>query len=192
MLNSLLLIASFFTLIYFITSILNIVPLASIYENTLLYYFFACLVSLYFLRKNKENYLLAVNIIVISTLIMLYMALFVVLNDEFRLIWFFLVVFISFVLIGKRYGMIIMLFILISIVLINQLFDLGFLTLAQFTFFNSFLMFTAFSYLFLKKIEKDALEFESLNNKLENKVIEEVQQRKDQEDMLLRQIWEKC
>lgn len=115
------------------------------------------------------------------------MALFVVLHDEFRLIWFFLVVFASFVLMGKRYGIILTLLLLISIILINQRFDLGFSELAQFTFINSFLIFTAFSYFFLEKIEKDALEFKVLNNKLESNVNDEIQHRKEQEEMLLRQ-----
>ena len=187
LLNSMLLIASVFTIIYLFSSALNIIPYAPIYVKTLLFYVFACFYSHYLLRKNKSYYLFSVNIIVLSTLILLYMALFVVLHDEFRLIWFFLVVFISFVLMGKKYGTILMLLILISIFFINQHFNLGFSSLAQFTFLNSFLMFTAFAYLFLKKIEKDEVEFKILNQKLENKVDNEIQQRKDQEEMLLRQ-----
>ena len=187
LLNSLLLIASVFTLVNFFASVFKIVPFAPIYEKTLLFYTLACLFSLFLLRKKKKYYLIAVNNIVFSSLILFYMALFVVLDDEFRLIWFFLVVFASFVLMGKKYGIILTLLLLVSIILINQRFDLGFSELALFTFINSFLIFSAFSYFFLDKIEKDALEFKLLNNKLENNVNEEIQQRKEQEEMLLRQ-----
>lgn len=187
LLNSLLLIAAFFTLINYFSSIFNIVPFAPLYEKTLLFYSFSCCLSLYLLRKKKTHYLIAVNNIVLSSLILFYMALFVVLHDEFRLIWFFLVVFASFVLMGRKYGIILTLLLLISIVLISQNIDLGFSKLAQFTFFNSFLIFTAFSYFFLGKIEKDSLEFKVLNSKLESKVYDEIQQRKEQETMLLRQ-----
>lgn len=187
LLNSLLLIASVFSLLNYLSSIFKLVPFAPIYEKTLLFYVFACLFSLYLLRKKKSYYLIAVNNIVLSSLVLFYMALFVVLHDEFRLIWFFLVVFASFVLMGKRYGIILTLLLLVSIILINQRFDLGFSALAQFTFINSFLIFSAFSYFFLEKIEKDALEFKLLNNKLENNVNDEIRQRKEQEHMLLRQ-----
>ena len=187
MLNSLLLIASVFTLINYFASVFDLVPFADIYEKTLLFYVFACLFSLYVLRKKKRYYLLAVNTIVVSSLVLFYTALFVVVADEFRLIWFFLVVFASFVLIGKKYGIILTLLILVSIVLINQSVDLGFSGLAQFTFFNAFLIFAAFSYFFLEKIEKDSLEFELLNSKLETKVNDEKHQRIEMEQMLLRQ-----
>jgi C4-dicarboxylate-specific signal transduction histidine kinase len=65
--------------------------------------------------------------------------------------------------------------------------DLGYSRLALFTFFNSFVIFTAFAYFFLDKIEKDALEFHKLNTKLKKKVSKEVQQRQTQEKMLLQQ-----
>ena len=187
LLNSLLLIAAFFTLLNYFASIFDFVPFAPLYEKTLLFYTFSCIFSIYLLRKKKGYYLITVNNIVISSLILFYMALFTVLHDEFRLIWFFLVVFASFVLMGKRYGIILTLLLLLSIIIINKFVDLGFSELAHFTFINSFLVFAAFSYFFLEKIEKDALEFKILNNKLEDKVTTEIQQRKEQEQMLLRQ-----
>jgi len=49
------------------------------------------------------------------------------------------------------------------------------------------LIFTAFSYFFLEKIEKDSVEFLTLNEKLKEKVSSEVEQRKKQEQMLLQQ-----
>ena len=66
-------------------------------------------------------------------------------------------------------------------------FDLGFSKYTQSTFFASFLIFTSFPYFFLEKIEKDALEFKLLNNKLKDKVIQETLQREQQEQMLLQQ-----
>jgi signal transduction histidine kinase len=81
-----------------------------------------------------------------------------------------------------------MLFMLSSIFFINFfIIDLGYSRLALFTFFNSFIIFTAFAYFFLDKIEKDSLEFHKLNTKLQKKVSQEVQQRETQEQMLLQQ-----
>jgi signal transduction histidine kinase len=186
-LNSLLFIAAIFTLINYFASILNLVPFPPIYEKTLLCFSFTCFFSIYLLRKKKRNYFLAAYCVLISSLVLFYTALFIVLHDEFRLIWFFLNVFTSFILLGKKYGIIFMLLVLISIIFININFDLGFSKYAQFTFFNSFLIFTSFSYFFLAKIEKDALEFKQLNNKLKDKVIQEILQREQQEQMLLQQ-----
>lgn len=187
LLNSLLIIASAFTLLNYLSSVYQIIQFEPIYEKTLLFYLCSCLFSFFILRINKNYYLISVNIIVISSLVLFYTALFFVLRDEFRLIWFFLVVFASFVLIGKKYGATLMLLVLASIILINNFIDLGFSSLAQFTFFNSFLIFTAFSYFFLEKIEKDSLEFKLINSKLEEKVNDEIQRQKEQEEMLLRQ-----
>ncbi len=187
LLNSLLLIASVFTFLNYLASISEFVPFHIIYERTLLCYVFASLFLFLLLRRNKSYYFLVVSLIVLSSLVLFYTALFVVLHDEFRLIWFFLVVFAAFVLMGKMYGITLTVLLLLSIILINQFFDLGFTRLAQFTFFNSFLIFTAFAYFFLAKIEKDALEFKIINRKLEKKVNDEIQRQIEQEEMLLRQ-----
>lgn len=187
LLNSLLLIASVFTFFNYLASIFQFVPFDIIYERTLLFYVFASLFLFFLLRRNKDHYFLVVSLIVVSSLVLFYTALFVVPQDEFRLVWFFLVVFAAFVLMGKRYGITLTAFLLISIVIINQFFELGFSRLAQFTFFNSFLIFTAFAYFFLAKIEKDALEFKVINSKLEKKVNDEIQRQIEQEEMLLRQ-----
>ncbi len=187
LLNSLMVIASFFTFIHYFASICDLMPYPPIYEKTLLFYAFACLFSVCVLRIKKENYVLAVNIVLLTSLILFYTALMIENIDEFRLIWFFLVVFASFVLMGKRYGTILMILILVSVITLIQIYDLGFSEAAQFTFVTSFLIFASFSYFFLKKIEQDAVEFEILNEQLQESVTEERQQREQQEQMLLRQ-----
>lgn len=187
LLNSLLFIAAIFTLLNYFFSISGLIISVPIYEKSLLLYTLSCVFSLYILRKNKNWYSISVNIILSSSLILFYTALFVVLHDEFRLIWFFVLVFASFVLMGKKYGTIVTFLLVFSIILINKLFDLGFSDLAQFTFFNSFMVFAAFAYFFLEKIEKDALEFKVINRKLERKINDERQQQIEQEEMLLRQ-----
>ena len=120
LLNSLLLIASVFTFFNYLASIFEFVPFDIIYERTLLCYVFASLFLFFLLRRNKNYYFLVVSLIVLSSLVLFYTALFVVLHDEFRLIWFFLVVFAAFVLMGKMYGIILTVLLLLSIILINQ------------------------------------------------------------------------
>ena len=188
LLNSLLIIATFFTVINCAASIFNFITFTSLYEKFLFVYVLVNIFSIYLLRKNKNMYFLTVNIILISSLFIFYAALITAPTDEFRLIWFFLVLFASFLLLGKKYSFFLMVFILSSIFATNFfIMDLGYSRLALFTFFNSFTIFTAFAYFFLDKIEKDALEFHKLNTRLKDKVSVEVQQRQKQEKMLLRQ-----
>jgi len=187
LLNSISLITLVTTFFYLFVSIFSIVPYAPVYVTMISIYGVACFISRYLLRKNKSYYTLSVNIIVLTSLSVFYVALFVVTNDEFRLIWFFLLVFTSFVLMGRQYTIILTLLILVSIIVINQFFELGFSGVAQLTFLISFLIFNSFSYIFLLKIEKDEHEFKKLNNKLVDKIANEIRERKEQEEMLLRQ-----
>jgi len=188
LLNSLLIIATFFTTINCVASILGFISFTYLYEKILFIYVIINILSIYFLRKNKKMYITVVNIILIDSLFVFYAALITAPTDEFRLIWFFLTLFASFLLMGKKYSIFLMLFILSSIFFINFfMIDLAYSRLALFTFFNSFIIFTAFAYFFLDKIEKDSLEFHKLNTKLQEKVSKEVQQRETQEQMLLQQ-----
>jgi len=187
LLNSLLLIASFFAFINYFAAIIKFIEFSPIYEKAVLVFAIVCLVLIYVLRKNKSYYSVAVAIVLFSSLALFYFALITAIQDEFRLIWFFLTLFIGFVLMGKTYGLSLMLIILVGVYIVEQVYGIGLSKLALFTFFNSFLIFAAFSYFFLVKIEKDSLEFEVLNNKLKENVKQEVQQREEQEQMLLRQ-----
>lgn len=187
LLNSLLVISVFFTFLNYFASMIGFVSFSSIYEWFLLLYACIGLLSFAILRKDKSYYLWVVNLSIFSALGLFYFALVSDIQDEFRLIWFFLSLFASFVLMGKRYGLMIMICTLLAVFVSAQVHDLGYTRLALFTFFNSFLIFTGFTYFFFNKIEKDAKEFTLLNNKLKEKVSQETQQRITQEKMLLQQ-----
>ncbi len=187
LLNSMLFISVSFTLLNYFASKLELVTFSPAYENSLLAYTLSNLLYLYLLKKKKSYYIYIVHLSIIGAFALFYFALISLLQDEFRLIWFFLSLFGGFVLIGKRYGLFLMLFTLGAIFITNLVLELGYTKLAIFTFFNSFLIFSAFAYSFLHKIEKDELEFQVLNNRLKEKVSEEVKQRQEQEQMLLHQ-----
>ncbi len=187
MLNSLLVIATLFSFINYFAFILKFIVFTPIYANAVLAFALICLCLIYLLRMKKSFYTLAVTIVLSSSLALFFFALITAINDEFRLIWFFLTLFVGFILMGKKYGILLMLLILVGIYSVEKSIGLGLSKLAIFTFSNSFIIFTGFTYFFLEKIEKDSLEFKLLNDKLEGKVTQEVQQREEQEQMLLRQ-----
>lgn len=188
LLNTILAIASFFTGLSFLFSVFSFTPFYPPFERLLLFSSVSFALCIFPLRRNKLAYLCIANITIIVSLILFYTALVITLNrDEFRLIWFFVAVFACFILMGKRYGITLMLFVLISIGITNQFHDLGFSRSAQVTFVFSFIVFSAFAYNFLNKIENDALEFRRLNFELASKVDKEVIRREQQEQMLLQQ-----
>ena len=188
LLNTNLAVASFFSGLSYIFSVTNFTEFDPTYEKILLFCTVVFALCIFPLRANKSAYLRVANATLLNSLVLFYSALVTTfVEDEFRLIWFFLVVFASFILMGKRYGITLMLFVLISIGVTNHFHDLGFSRPAQVTFVISFIIFAAFAYNFLNKIENDALEFRKLNLKLAGKVDKEVNRREQQEQMLLQQ-----
>lgn len=188
LLNTNLAVASFFSCLSYIFSTLGFTPFDPTYEKILLFCTVFFILCIYPLRMDKGIYSIVAGITLINSLVLFYSALVTTfVEDEFRLIWFFLVVFASFVLMGKKFGITLTLSVIISIGVINQFHDLGFSQAAQNTFVISFLIFAAFAYNFLNKIENDAAEFRKLNKKLEVKVEKEVKQREEQEQILLQQ-----
>jgi len=190
LLNKCVLVASIFTFNFYFASIFNLkgIKFSTFHENACLFYALVCFFAIFPLRIDKKYYKLVSNVVVLSSLILFYSGLLTTNNeDEFRLVWFFLVVLASFVLVGKRYGLVLMVLVLLSLILINMYVDLNYSTIAKFTFFNSFLIFTAFSYSFLNRIEQDEREYGQQNNQLIEKVKTEVELREQQEQMLLQQ-----
>jgi len=187
LLNSILVISAFFTFLNYFASIFGAINLDHGYENAMLAYAIINILSLFILRVSQKNYLHVANITIISALALFYYALFITANNELRLIWFFILNFVGFVLMGKRYGVILTMLILPSIFIIHSIHPLNLSKLAMFTFFNSFIILMSIAFFFLQKVENDALEFKVLNDKLKEKVTKEVKQRLMQEQMLLQQ-----
>jgi len=187
LLNSILIISTFFTLFNYFSGKHHFILLSSYYLNGLLGYALVNILTLFLLRQNKYYYTLAGYTTTFCAVLLFYFALFETPNNELRIIWFYVVTFVAFILFGKRFGFYYMLTIMISIFFISQEYDLGFSNIALFTFFNSFFIFSTISFFFLKKIEQDEKEFLMLNKQLQKKVSKEVRQREMQEQMLLSQ-----
>jgi len=186
-LNGLTHLIAFFTTLHYFTALLGFIKLTPSFEKAVLVYMFINFISLWLLKKSKEYYTLVSNITIISATILFYMALIQMLTDEFRMVWFLIVAFVAFILKGQIYGIILMFIILFSVFITFIYFDLQLSNLAIYTFFNSFFVFSAFSFFFLGKIEKDEKEFTRLQQKLSEKISTEIKSRKEQEQLLLQQ-----
>ena len=187
LLNTFMVIVSFFTLLNFLASFFGVIDFGRVFEKAMLVFLIANISATYLLRKDKFYYHIVVSFFIISSLILFYFILLTRKEDEFRLIAFFLGIFITYVLLGKNIGILLALFILVSIIFISKNYDLELSPFAYSTFFTFFVIFAVFLYFFLRKVERDSLEFEILNNKLQESVKQEARQRMEQEQMLLRQ-----
>ena len=187
MLNSILTISIVFSLLTVLFSVTEIHPLGARYAWVLSIYSLLLLVSLTLLRLHKRYYLLALNILVIGALANFSLALIIVLQDPFRPVWFHIVALSGFVLGGKKYGTWLSIICLSILLALNYTMDLQLSPYIIYTFLTSFFILFSLAYFFMNKIEKDAIEFNRLNQKLKQKVQTETKQRQEQEQMLLQQ-----
>ncbi|MBU1668733.1 HAMP domain-containing histidine kinase [bacterium] len=163
-----------------ILGLFDVLPLSLLYTILLYGYSMVNLIAYYLLQKKQKNYFLSVHIATFSSLFLLTVMTVTVQHDEFRLVWFFLTSFASFILGGKRYGLVITTIIIGIVLYLYNTLEINLSSYAIFTFIIALFVFNIFSFYFLKKIENDS-------KILEDRVIEEVQKQQLQEQMLLRQ-----
>ena len=177
-LNKLLLIVMFFSALIATLAYLSWFPLP--YEYMIALYIYAVLNFFLYHYRHALPYMWIVHITIVGSLIVLYFMVLYVVNDEFRLVWFFLTVFAAYILGGKQYGFIITSIISLLIIFSYVYYDISLSIYAIFTFLCSLIVFNIFVYIFLRKIEFD-------EEMLVEKVKEEVLKQKKQEAFLLRQ-----
>jgi len=157
LLQAILLTASIVGLATGLLEIFNFLPIDLRYTPiVVLYGVVNFIVYLILIRFPYGAYTFAMHFCIFSALATFSVMSLSLLYDEFRLIWFFLLSFASFMLGGKWYGLSITAMILG--IVFTQFFtmDLHLSAFAMVTFAASLLTFNAFSLIFLNKIEQDA------------------------------------
>ncbi|MDH3355738.1 MAG: ATP-binding protein, partial [Chromatiales bacterium] len=124
-LNSILLIAGIFSFLFGLLSDLGINDLGPIHSKVNYLFSITCITLIVLLRRSKDFFEHAATIFIIASLITFTSALIFVTNDEFRLIWFYFIIYVSYILLGVRAGMAMTAAIIISIVVCANLFDLN-------------------------------------------------------------------
>ena len=177
-LKTMLLMAMFFSFLIATLAYFNRFPLPYGYMVAL--YVYAGLNLPLYIYRDSLPYMWIVNVSVVGSLVVFYFMVLYVVNDEFRLVWFFLTVFAAYILGGRRYGFVITLIIGAIVTFLILKYEIGLSVYAVFTFFCALFVFNIFAYVFLRKIEFD-------EEILLEKVKEEVAKQKKQETFLLRQ-----
>ena len=178
LLKKLLITVSFLTLFIATLAGVNIFPLDTFYIGILYGYSFINLFAYYLLKRDIKYYIISVNMAIFSSLVTFTLMATIVVYDEFRLVWFFLISFASFILLGKRYGLLITAIIIVIVWSLYSMVDMKLSFYTILTFMTALFVFNLFSFYFLQKIEHDSF-------RLQERVNEEVAKQQLQEQMLL-------
>jgi len=128
--NSIALVITMFSLIFATLSDLGINELGDTHTNV--NYLYACfaILTMGYLRFSKKNINIATQILLLSSLITFSSALYFVVQDEFRIIWFYLLVYTAYILADSWCGVRYTIASIFIILLENYYFDLGLSDLA--------------------------------------------------------------
>jgi len=124
MLNSILLIIAFFCTLFAAISDMGVHDIGQ--TQTFVNYITAgfMILLILFLRRSKDNYTKVSNVLIVALSLTFTMALITVPQDEFRIIWFHLLVFAAYIFNGNRNGLFFTLSSIIIILTVHMLTDL--------------------------------------------------------------------
>ena len=105
MLNSILIIVAFFSLLFALLNDLGMNDIGPIHTKVNYVYSFLTLMLIYFLRRSKKNDTLTSHSLLIISLVTFTSALIFVPQDEFRIIWFYLLIFVAYMINGRISGL---------------------------------------------------------------------------------------
>ncbi len=124
MINSILVIVAFFTVLFGVLSDLGINDIGPIHSKVDYVYSFLSLMLVLFLRRSKNNYKTTANLLLVFSLITFTSALIFVPQDEFRMIWFYLLVFVAYMLNGTSSGILFTIASIAVILTVNMFLEL--------------------------------------------------------------------
>ena len=195
LLNSILVITSVFSMVFALLGTYGINDIGLVQVVTNYFFSFSSILLILFLHSSKNNYFNTAIILIVVTTIVFSIALINVQQDEFRLIWFYLLTFVSYMLLGNRIGVGVTLVSIAIILLANYFVDLNLSSIAITSALIGIVIASLLSKAYTTKVSEyestlqDALNMlnnsmnnlEDLNKNLEKKVEEEVQKNRLQE-----------
>lgn len=105
MINLILIIVAFFSALFGILSDMGINDIGAIHAKVNYVYSFLTLALILFLRLDKENYTFVSHALLLFSMMTFTSALLLVPQDEFRMIWFYLLIFVAYILKGSYSGL---------------------------------------------------------------------------------------
>ncbi len=124
MLNTIMLIAAVFALLFALLSDLGINDIGPVHSKVDYLYSAASVALILLLRRSRTYYVAIATIFLMVSFVSFVSALLFVVNDEFRIVWFYFVIFVTYIMLGSRAGMAMTLLTLVTILLCNALAEL--------------------------------------------------------------------
>ncbi|MDH5465497.1 MAG: GGDEF domain-containing protein, partial [Thiovulaceae bacterium] len=154
----------------FIYAVLNLTGLDDLGVKQSIVNFFQTLVGIglfFYLRKSKDNYSKALYVLFVMLFIAFSLTLVFVPNDEFRVIWFFVLVIGSYIVGDIFLGVITSITGLIVIGVLNTLFELNISDVAMFSIVGSYIVVSFFMFAYTKRMDRFQEELIEKKNMME-------------------------
>lgn len=166
-LNMILLVMTVFTLIFVTLNFLNINPLGIIHTTVNCLLIIISIILIIRLRASKKRYLQTTYMMYGSAFVTFISALMFVPSDEFRIIWFYLLIIAAYITGGVRAGNIISILSIMTILILNSLYELH---ISEAAIFSSILGLMIMS-LFIRAYTQKITDFENEMIEQENFMI---------------------
>jgi len=124
MLNSIFITVAFFSALFGVLSDLSINDIGPIHSKVNYVYSFLTIMLIFFLRLSKKNYDLTAHALLIISLLTFTSALIFVPQDEFRIIWFYLLIYVAYMIHDRTIGIFYTLASIIIILTVNIFIEL--------------------------------------------------------------------
>ncbi len=124
LINSILLIVTFFATFFGALSDLGINDIGEIHSKVDYVYSLLTFTLIFYLRRSKANFIRTTQLLLFFSMLTFTSALLFVPQDEFRMIWFFLIVFVAYALGGTKEGLVLTLASIVIILVSSYFFDL--------------------------------------------------------------------
>lgn len=149
--NMMMLVAASFALVFGAMHDLEINPISNFHAKVDYVYSMITLSLIFLLRRSKSSFNLILFFFLASSFLTFLSALINVPNDEFRAIWFYLLVFAAYTLGGCNTGMILTIFSISAIMLANFIYPGDMSANATFSAVLGLMIFSLISYVFTRK-----------------------------------------
>lgn len=187
LINTVMLIIVFTSTLFALLHYLHIAPIGDFHAIANLLFAFSNFLLIIWLRASKQSYDIIVTLMLISALATFTSALITIPNDEFRIMWFYITVFLAFFTGGILHGYATAIVSIGIILLSNCLFDLNLSGLAVSTAVTGLIILTITVKVYTKKMIDLEHSMLSLNESLNSKVQTGVEEIRKKDEFMLQQ-----
>ena len=171
-LNSIMMAATVFAFIFALMSDLGINDIGSVQSKADYAYSLVSLLLVLLLKKRKELFKFAAIIFLSTSYITFIIALVFVVNDEFRMMWFYVLTYLSYIVLGSRAGVIMTIACVSGIVITQAYFELELSQNAIVTATLGLIIASILSRAYTKQLERYEKRIKDKHIQLKNNIIE--------------------